>query len=248
MNKQHKTNHRTEELSSGIKIDTNSPHAANKRYRRRQFPWFFTMLLLSIVFLVGYLAVFDIDSGLEFKPALPGVNPSDPNLELVRAYLKENTNTGEWEEVRWWPAVANHEKYDKYIAEQIKRIEAILAIQRSAQLTIKELEADGVKIDYKPGDRSRINLSRDERSLWEAKRDIHQANFDLVQAQANLEELKRDREMKICRLKFRTQNGIGATVIFDELFCIRENEIDVVIDSSDETKQALEGIENPFRD
>lgn len=34
--------------------------------------------------------------------AAPGLG--DPHLAAVRRWLKENTNSGQWEEVRWWPA------------------------------------------------------------------------------------------------------------------------------------------------
>ena len=29
---------------------------------------------------------------------------TDPDLAAVRQYLRENTPTGKWEEIRWWPA------------------------------------------------------------------------------------------------------------------------------------------------
>lgn len=36
-------------------------------------------------------------------PAAPQPVANDDALELVRQYLKENTNSGEWEEIRWLP-------------------------------------------------------------------------------------------------------------------------------------------------
>lgn len=38
------------------------------------------------------------------KPSItPGVFSKDKHLDVVRSWLRENTNSGQWEEVRWWP-------------------------------------------------------------------------------------------------------------------------------------------------
>lgn len=38
------------------------------------------------------------------KQVLPKAEPDHEEREKVRTWLKENTPTGEWEEVRWWRA------------------------------------------------------------------------------------------------------------------------------------------------
>ena len=37
------------------------------------------------------------------RAAAPQLIAIDDTLDLVREYLKENTNSGTWEEIRWWP-------------------------------------------------------------------------------------------------------------------------------------------------
>lgn len=39
------------------------------------------------------------------KQVIPRNDPDHAEREKVRAWLRENTPTGEWEEIRWWDAV-----------------------------------------------------------------------------------------------------------------------------------------------
>lgn len=34
----------------------------------------------------------------------------DPEIEIVRAWIAENSNSGEWDEIKWYPPVGGEEK------------------------------------------------------------------------------------------------------------------------------------------
>jgi hypothetical protein len=77
--------------------------------KRRSRPWYLswwvTPLACGVVLLlIMGLAVLPLFTGARSSVGLVSSPAVDPDLAAVRAYLKENTNTGKWEEVRWWPA------------------------------------------------------------------------------------------------------------------------------------------------
>jgi hypothetical protein len=47
----------------------------------------------------------------------------DPDLAAVRAYLKQNTDTGQWEEVRWWPSRELPTSPSKPVAVAVDRLQ-----------------------------------------------------------------------------------------------------------------------------
>ena len=71
--------------------------------------WCFGGLLLVLAVVVGYGIGRQSSPGhvsvpLSTSGPVVPVPAADSDLEAVRAYLRENTNSGKWEEVRWWPA------------------------------------------------------------------------------------------------------------------------------------------------
>ncbi len=68
---------------------------ARRRRERRQ-------KIIALAVAGGVLALLAFGGGIALFTSGILFN-TDPDLAAVRAWLKENTDTGHWEEVKWWP-------------------------------------------------------------------------------------------------------------------------------------------------
>jgi len=107
---------------------------------------------------------------------------SDRDLEAVRAWLRENTSDGNWEEVRWWPG----RDMVEWKARHVKIADESLAYR---------------------ADKTSPTYSRQKHD--EAIRETH--------------DVKMTPPIRICRLKWRAKNALGATSLSDVYFLIAEN-------------------------
>lgn len=131
--------------------------------------WIFTWLagIVSGAFVVGAMILLLKDPASSGR-ASTSTGEAGNYKALVRAWLKENTLDGKWEEVRWWPPRTITEK------DFTRRINP-----------------------YGWGGRKEFE---DTMSLCQAANSMPRT---------------------ICRVKLRVQNALGATVLEDELFEIK---------------------------
>jgi hypothetical protein len=110
-------------------------------------------------------------------------NPAEPDLEtreIVRAWLKENTNTGDWEEVRWW----------------------------------REIDARARKL-------ADCRADANKPLLWIGKKPPEMKAAQLKEC----DKIKNQPAESAIRLKFRAKNGVGATMLHDLIFTIRDGRV-----------------------
>jgi len=148
-----------------------------KRGKRRSFGIIVALSALVCFLVLGFFLAFenarDRSRGngdpTSVAAAIAAVIPhEDPDRAAVRAWLKENLNVPDWEEVRWWPA-----------------------------------------------------------------RDIVNYEDDL-----NMNP-RASKPFRLCRLKYRAKNAVGATEIYDQFFEIRQGKADPWIPYSDSFGQAF---------
>ena len=135
---------------------------------------------------------------------------TDPELELVRAYLRENLDDPTWEEVRWWPARDLTERKRESIAE----LRDSLA---DAEKRLAKAQAEAAKPlptipDY-PGpanvvDREAVPRAR-QRALEQARSDVDRYRESLKQAESA-------KPLRVCRLKYRSGGILRDDVFFVE--------------------------------
>jgi len=129
--------------------------------------------------------------------AVSAVLPSeDTDLAAVRTWLKENLNVPEWEELRWWPARDMIELKELELKEVREAIaQAVQNLERSKVRSYSRADGGNTK----------------ERLVAIYSQQIERGN-------ATLRLKSQQRPLRLCRLKYRTKNAIGATVLCDCLF------------------------------
>lgn len=118
--------------------------------RRRRVDWlpWSVALLLSVVFgTVGFVA----GRSSAGRPATIAVGPQqaaaaglqDDGRQAVEAWLAENLDSGEWEEVRWWPAREAGEGWKKDF-----KIDSPVSIARMKYRTQNRVGGTELRDDY----------------------------------------------------------------------------------------------------
>lgn len=174
----------------------------------------------------------------------------DPDLEKVRKWLRENLPSGEWEELRWWPArpVASEGLPSELTVEEVKRL-----IEKG-KLQIAELTEKLQKTPNEAGELKRPNGERPKMiTIDTGESDVGESTIDprrmeliaiiaehehqVSQMESRLEQLlqmpkpespKPEKHRRAARLKYRTANKFGALEVFDDVFIIHEDSVELV--------------------
>lgn len=160
------------------------------------------------------------------NPNAAQVNPADGGLKLAREWLKLNLNSGEWEEVQFWPAVPMTKLHDSNIKDERAAVALLDDEIAMHKQSIDDIARTGVarpewiSDDEPPLSASQIELEwfRIQRRLWSAERK-HKKALEAVTA------TERDGPPILCRLRYRTTNQFGAKVLTDRYFCIKDDAI-----------------------
>lgn len=83
-------------------------------------PWVMVAIAVS---LVAYLAYTWNEQGVEIALANPmaAIAPEDPNLTIIRRWLRENLDNPEFEVVRFWGPVKCQKSFDSWIETRTER-------------------------------------------------------------------------------------------------------------------------------
>jgi hypothetical protein len=177
------------ELGAGSEADRSY---SAKRRRSRAFAIIAALAAVVCFLVLGLFLAFE-QAGNPRKGDLKSVAAAvaavlphgDPDLTAVRAWLKENLNVADWEEVRWWPAQDMVQwKQDEVILARFRRDEA----------------------------KSQVDGKNAAGQFW-AK--------ELKEREDDLRSKENEPPTRLCRLKYRAKNAVGATEIYDEFFEIR---------------------------
>jgi len=129
----------------------------------------------------------------------------DPDKAKVERWLRENLDSGKWEEVQWWPAVEFGPVKREGIAKEEQAIEQI-------RREIADLSESIRKLKLLPHSEKNAYDIRDQTILIEGKEqsiDLHKESCQ------RYERLSR---RKLCGIKIRTINGDGTKSIREEMF------------------------------
>lgn len=173
-----------------------APHAAatNKTPKRQILPLMIVAGLMSTTFIGVFIgrATGPGQSVLPvaLDPILPPTLRSDPDKAKVAKWLKENLDDPHFEEVQWWPV----RDLGPYCDEHRK---------------LAEKDMDNFLLEIK-----NLKLRNDA----DAAGRLLNLKFDVEMWQGFLDRNARLSKRRICGMKFRTANKLGAKVIEERLF------------------------------
>lgn len=177
----------------------------------------------------------------------------DPDKKLAESWLKENLNEGEWEEVRWWPAVEMApyvKEARKPLADELAGIPAQLTELRRQKTLLPDLGPlkdriavlkkspslnTGGRIVLSPDQKERQGL---ERKLREELDKHGELNYQIQEAERRQDKLttaikrhdERSPHRRMARMKFRTKGPFGAKMLYDKLFAFEKSQVVECVD------------------
>lgn len=184
--------------------DSDQPQLASR------WQWFGALLLLAAVAGGAIYFAGQTKAGRAINQAvvLPVV---DREFALVDRYLKENLDDGEYEAVRWWPAIDRRPSSEKWLREYTDEIEALTASIEKNKAEIELLKKVGAQ-----GDSQEISRCQSAISSSQLYLDI---------AQSRAAEIAVTLGDRVGRLRYRRTNRFGAKEIQDDFFVIRQDHV-----------------------
>lgn len=158
----------------------------------------------------------------------PQVAP-DTDLALVREYLKSNTRDGKWQEVYWWSGVTLQKLFDARLTYARSEMELAQKEFDEIETKVGTLEERGVRvIAFSPTKRPPAGQTADEKLLWNLYSQSYHAKKKLDGRTEFYQNLNRRGVRRICGMKLRTKNEIGATDLYEILFDVTDSNLSVV--------------------
>jgi len=145
------------------------------------------------------------------KPAVAAAAANEQ--DAVRQWLKENANTGDWEEVRWWGPVTLHRELQDSIRQDEEEVARLETEARVADQRLNNLVRAG-----RPSKQQSSDLDTYDSDVTAARQQSELLHDMLDENRASLRFHKGRQPIVLCRLKFRTKNAIGATTLEDVIF------------------------------
>ena len=144
---------------------------------------------------------------------------------MVAAWLKENLDSGTWEEIQWFPAVELkdlHEKNRNSLVHFIDDGEKQPRLIGTGLLNWKRRE----RLDRRSGPATNNRpLTAREDALWNLKNDENKLEYDLNQDRTSLVQLEERGVRKFCGMKFRTANALGAKTVRQMVFDVGKHSV-----------------------
>ena len=195
---------------------------AGRKPSKIAMPWMIAGVLLVAVLAGVLYGVLNRDQGGSGLASITGIGSSlrsTPEQQAVRAWLTENLDEPEWEEVRWWPARDMVEFTDK----DIKAAQDLLEHEERHVAMAREKLAEAIEVAKSPPEVDEFGrrlgaqwyadqVPAQERSLKER---IDRYNLRLKQ----LNEAKQAKPLRVIRLKYRS-NWFGSKWIRTDMFAI----------------------------
>jgi len=143
----------------------------------------------------------------------------DPDKVKVEKWLRENLDSGKWEEVQWWPAVDLKSVYDEKCSYLSREMQAKdIEITRLSD-EIADFKKRGVVDTWgKPTGFPAPSRTPDEQALWGMSHEKSRLADIRSDFSKELELVKSRGIRRLCGMKYRTSNKMGARVIQEELF------------------------------
>lgn len=165
------------------------------------------LLVAAVVVLAGVGLLFGMKPGKVAENILPRA-VVDREFALVDAYLKEHLDNGDYEVVRWWPAM-DDDRRKKAVIDDLK------VSQRPLRMKLEAWEEEI----------SHPRLVKTVQQRRDLQDQISRAKSDLAISEITVQPWVERLGEKVCRIKYRALNSFGAKVLIDQGFTIRDGTV-----------------------
>lgn len=162
---------------------------------------------------------------------LPESIKPDQDKVAVAKWLGDNLNDGDWEEVKWWPAVTLPEEIIQSDIQDLK--ESIAFEAKLIDETMKPFVVTNVisALDDDPQKTTDDNLSEKFAALSMMKIvEDAQGRVDAKKGLLNL--MQKARSYRVCRLKYRARNTFNAMILTEQMFVIFDGKAYPILDEN----------------